>query len=131
MREAGNGELIAKKIRDVAGIDLTIVDGQTEANIIYSSHFEKHLDHKKDYLYIDVGGGSTELSVFNQGQLIASRSFNLGGIRILDGQDKAETWKEMEDWINTKANKFKDLSGIGTGGNINKLYKWLAINIYQ
>lgn len=127
MREAENGPLIAAGIKRIAGIDLKIVDGHTEANIIYSSHFEKKLDSSKNFLYIDVGGGSTELSIFNEGKLVASRSFDLGGIRILDGQDKAETWKDLQDWIKNKANKFKDLRGIGTGGNINKLFKMSGV----
>lgn len=123
MREAKNGHNIAREIKEKAGIILEIVEGQREANIIYSSHIEQSLERKKNYLYIDVGGGSTELSVFSDGGLIASRSFNIGGIRILDNQDKEETWAEMKDWIKDKAQVFKNLSGIGTGGNINKLFR--------
>ncbi len=123
MREAKNGSLLVEKIKAEAGLDLEIVEGQREANIIYSSHIEQSLDRKKNYLYIDVGGGSTELSVFSNGELISSRSFNLGGIRILDNQDKDETWAEMKDWVKNVAQSYKNLSGIGTGGNINKLFK--------
>lgn len=123
MREAKNGGSIVNEIKEKAGIALDIVEGQREANIIYSSHIEQTLERKKNYLYIDVGGGSTELSVFSNGELIASKSFNLGGIRILDNQDKEETWAEMKDWIKNKAQAFKNLSGIGTGGNINKLFR--------
>lgn len=123
MREARNGASLVAKIKAEAGLDLEIVEGQREANIIYSSHIEQSLDRKKNYLYIDVGGGSTELSVFSNGELISSRSFNLGGIRILDNQDKDETWAEMKDWVKNVAQSYKNLSGIGTGGNINKLFK--------
>lgn len=123
MREAGNGSLIVSLIKSEAGIDLEIVEGQREANIIYASHIEESLDRKKNYLYIDVGGGSTELSVFSKGEMIASRSFNLGGIRILDNQDKDETWAEMKEWVKYQAQTNKNLSGIGTGGNINRLFK--------
>ena len=123
MREAKNGNLIVEKIKAQAGLDLEIVEGQREANIIYASHIEQSLDRKKNYLYIDVGGGSTELSVFSDGELISSRSFNLGGIRILDNQDKDETWIEMKEWVKNMAQSYKNLSGIGTGGNINKLFK--------
>lgn len=123
MREAKNGNLIVEKIKVQAGLDLEIVEGQREANIIYASHIEQSLDRKKNYLYIDVGGGSTELSVFSNGELISSRSFNLGGIRILDNQDKDETWIEMKEWVKNMAQSYKNLSGIGTGGNINKLFK--------
>jgi exopolyphosphatase/guanosine-5'-triphosphate,3'-diphosphate pyrophosphatase len=123
MREAGNSSSIVSMIKLSAGIDLEIVEGQREANIIYASHIEESLDRKKNYLYIDVGGGSTELSVFSKGELIASRSFNLGGIRILDNQDKDETWAEMKEWVKNQAQFNKNLSGIGTGGNINRLFK--------
>jgi exopolyphosphatase / guanosine-5'-triphosphate,3'-diphosphate pyrophosphatase len=123
MREANNGPEIVKRIRIKANIDLEIVEGQREANIIYSSHIEQHLERKKNYLYIDVGGGSTELSVFSEGDLVASRSFNLGGIRILDNQDKEETWTEMKEWVKEQTRTHKNLMGIGTGGNINRLYK--------
>ena len=123
MREAANGSELVKKIQAKANITLEIVQGQREANIIYSSHIEQHLERKKNYLYIDVGGGSTELSVFSDGDLVASRSFNLGGIRILDNQDKEETWTEMKDWVKEQNRFHKNLIGIGTGGNINRLYK--------
>ena len=123
MREATNGADIVARIKKDAGIDLEIVEGQREANIIYASHIEETLDLKKNYLYIDVGGGSTELSVFCKGEMIASRSFNLGGIRILDNQDKDETWAEMKEWVKNQAQNHKNLSGIGTGGNINKLFR--------
>ncbi|MBC7743518.1 MAG: ethanolamine ammonia-lyase reactivating factor EutA [Flavobacterium sp.] len=123
MREAKNGPQIVKEILVKANIELEIVGGQREANIIYSSHIDQHLEKKKNYLYIDVGGGSTELSVFTDGNMVASRSFNLGGIRILDNQDKEETWIEMREWVKEQNKVHKNLMGIGTGGNINKLYK--------
>lgn len=123
MREASNGPEMVKLIQSKANINLEIVEGQREANIIYSSHIEQHLERKKNYLYIDVGGGSTELSVFSDGELVASRSFNLGGIRILDNQDKEETWTEMKNWVKEQNRTHKNLIGIGTGGNINRLYK--------
>jgi exopolyphosphatase/guanosine-5'-triphosphate,3'-diphosphate pyrophosphatase len=99
MREANNGASLVLKIKNKANIDLEIVEGQREATIIYSSHIEQTLDRNKDYLYIDVGGGSTELSVFSDGETKASKSFNLGTIRILDNQDKEETWTEMMLWL--------------------------------
>ncbi len=123
MREAKNGNELVKQIKKSANIDLEIVQGQREANIIYSSHIEQHLERKKNYLYIDVGGGSTELSVFCNGEMISSRSFNIGAIRILDNQDKDETWIEMKEWVKERSRVYKNLIGIGTGGNINKLYR--------
>lgn len=123
LREAQNGSEIVARVKEEAKVNLEIVHGQREANIIYSSHIEQHLERKKNYLYIDVGGGSTELSIFCDGDMIASRSFNLGTIRILDNQDKDETWVEMKDWIKNQSKSYKNLQGIGTGGNINKLFK--------
>lgn len=123
MREAKNGDEVVKQVKHEAGIDLEIIHGQKEAKIIYASHAEDNIDKTKNYLYIDVGGGSTELSLFSEGELLASRSFNIGTIRMLDNQDKEETWNEMRDFIREHTRSFKLISGIGTGGNINKLYK--------
>ncbi|MFA6277976.1 MAG: exopolyphosphatase [Pedobacter sp.] len=123
MREAENGRDIIKKIKALTDIDLEIIEGQREANIIYSNHIEQDLDSKKSYLYIDVGGGSTELSVFVNKQPLASKSFNIGTIRILDNQDKDETWEEMKVWVKEHTKDLKNLAGIGTGGNINKLFR--------
>ena len=123
MREAKNGEEIAARIKSEANIELEIVNGQKEASIIYSSHVEENIDKSKNYLYIDVGGGSTELSLFSAGELWASKSFNIGTIRMLDNQDTEETWKDMTEFLRENTKPFKLVSGIGTGGNINKLYR--------
>ena len=123
MREAKNGTEIIEKVKHLSDIDLEIIEGQREANIIYSNHIEQNLDANKSYLYIDVGGGSTELSVFVKKEPIASKSFNIGTIRILDNQDKQETWDEMRDWVKMHTRDLKNLAGIGTGGNINKLFR--------
>ena len=123
MREAQNGQDIVKLIKEKTDINLEIIEGQREANIIYANHIEADLDENKTYLYIDVGGGSTELSVFVNGAPEASRSFNIGTIRMLDNQDKEETWEEMKDWVKEHTKAYKHLAGIGTGGNINKLFR--------
>ncbi|QJD97873.1 exopolyphosphatase [Mucilaginibacter robiniae] len=123
MREAKNGPEIIKRIQEEANLNLEIVQGEREANIIYASHTNVNLDENKNYLYIDVGGGSTELTVFSDGELLAAQSFNIGTIRILDNQDKDETWKEMNEFIRQHTRRFKTLYGVGTGGNINKLFK--------
>jgi exopolyphosphatase/guanosine-5'-triphosphate,3'-diphosphate pyrophosphatase len=123
MREAKNGPELVKRIKKEAGLDLEIIHGEREAGIIYASHTGIDLDESKNYLYIDVGGGSTELTIFSDGNLIASQSFNIGTIRILDNQDKDETWKEMQDFVRKHTKAFKVLYGVGTGGNINKLFK--------
>jgi len=123
MRESANGPEIIKQIKTATDLDLEIIEGQREANIIYSNHIEENLDANKSYLYIDVGGGSTELSIFVNKQPVASRSFDIGTIRILDNKDKDETWEEMKTWAKDHTKALKNLAGIGTGGNINKLFR--------
>lgn len=126
MREARNSESLVSEIKET-GIHLQVINGREEAEIIYNSHIDQHLGSNKAYLYIDVGGGSTELSVFSDTKLVASASFNIGTIRILDNQDKEETWEEMKTWVKSHTRMFKTVYGIGTGGNINKLSR-LASN---
>jgi exopolyphosphatase/guanosine-5'-triphosphate,3'-diphosphate pyrophosphatase len=123
MREADNGDELVKTIKEQANINLEIVHGSKEASVIYASHIDQNIDKSKNYLYIDVGGGSTELSLFSAGEMIVSRSFNIGTIRILDNQDTEETWNDMRDFVRDNTRNFKQLSGIGTGGNINKLFR--------
>ena len=123
MREAENGAELVKRIREDAGIELEIVEGQSEANIIYSSHIEQTLERKKNYLYIDVGGGSTELSVFFEGKVKASKSFPIGTVRMLDNADTEEAWADIREYIKENSKQYPNLIGIGTGGNINKLFK--------
>ncbi len=123
MREAKNGPDVTKRIKDESNIDLEIVQGQKEAGLIYASRVEQNIDKTKNYLYIDVGGGSTELSLFSAGELWASRSFNIGTIRMLDNQDTEESWTEMKEFIRENTRQFKLIAGIGTGGNINKIYR--------
>ncbi|WP_443939382.1 Ppx/GppA phosphatase family protein [Pedobacter sp. MW01-1-1] len=123
MREADNGAEIVAEIKAQCDLTLEIIEGQREANIIYANHIEEELDQNKTYLYIDVGGGSTELSVFVKGDPIASKSFNIGTIRMLDNQDKEETWEDMKEWVKKHTKDQKGLAAIGTGGNINKLFR--------
>lgn len=123
MREAENGELVAQKIRTETSINLEIVEGDREAQIIYAAHIERTLDKRKNYLYIDVGGGSTELSIFSGGEMVASHSFNIGTIRILDNRDDDQDWIAMKEFVKEHARQFKGFCGIGTGGNINKLFR--------
>ena len=123
MREAKNGTEVIALIKERANLNLEIIEGQREANNIYANHIEDNLDINKNYLYIDVGGGSTELSVFVNKVPVASKSFNIGTIRILDNQDKEETWEEMKLWVKEQTKYHKNIAGIGTGGNINKLYR--------
>lgn len=122
MREAENRKEVLKEVKAETGIELEIIDGEVEAEIIFSTFFTQKLEKDKSYLYIDVGGGSTEVSLLKNGEKLASRSFKIGTIRILKEKVADERWIEMKDWV-----KNLGLSGnamaVGTGGNINRILK--------
>jgi len=124
MREAENGEKIIKEICDQAKIKIEIIDGKTEAEIIFSTDLAELIQEDKSYLYVDVGGGSTELTVFSEGKLVNSKSFKIGTVRLLNKMvDKKEMWKNIEKWIKENTKGMKRMTLIGSGGNINKIYK--------
>jgi exopolyphosphatase/guanosine-5'-triphosphate,3'-diphosphate pyrophosphatase len=124
MRDASNGAEIAALIHKETGIQIEVIDGKTEAQIIFANHVAEDLDQDSDYLYIDVGGGSTELTLFSKGQVVVSRSFNIGTIRMLNNIVSKELWTSFKDWVkeNTREHK-RPLIAIGSGGNINKIFK--------
>ena len=123
MREADNGSKIAEMIRNQSGIDLRIVDGKTEAEIIFANHIETILASSDSYLYIDVGGGSCELTIISQNQKNISASFRIGAVRLLEGLVQKSEWKEMKKWIKNLSQTSKPVSAIGSGGNINKIFR--------
>ena len=123
MRDASNGKQILERISNEANIDVELIDGSTEARLIYMNHIEENLDRNSSYLYIDVGGGSTELTLFSQNQHIFSKSFNIGTIRMLNEQIEKAYWADFKDWIKSATTKFYPVVAIGSGGNINKLHK--------
>lgn len=127
MREALNGEEVAQRIFKTTGVNIEIVSGSAEAEIIYANHIAEGLDNKFDYLYIDVGGGSTELTLFSNGYIKSSRSFNIGTIRLLHEKVEKWQWDEMKTWIKQQVISNKPIQAIGSGGNINKLYKLAKI----
>ncbi|MGB0368589.1 MAG: exopolyphosphatase [Flavobacteriales bacterium] len=127
MRNAANGEELVEEISEVAGIDIEIIQGKKEADIIFSNHFEEQLFKDRSYLYIDVGGGSTELTVFSNNQPIASRSFRIGTIRLLNNKVEPAYWEKLLNWVEENTKGLGKLDGIGSGGNINKLYKMSEI----
>ncbi|HKO79331.1 MAG TPA: hypothetical protein VJU78_03010 [Chitinophagaceae bacterium] len=122
MRDASNGREIIKKVKAETGIDIKIISGQEEASFIYENHFADGLTRDESYLYIDVGGGSTELTFFSDGKLIFKESFNIGTIRLLKNQVSEATWDEMKEFIKAKTKGYHHVSAIGTGGNINKVF---------
>ncbi len=123
MREATNGKNAIKKIFENSQIKIEIIDGEKEAEIISYTELHTLLKSNRSYLYVDVGGGSTEFTFFSKGKKINSKSFPLGTVRILDGKVDESTWSEAEAWIRENSSPLKNLSLIGSGGNINKLYK--------
>lgn len=123
MRDAVNGDQIIARIRSEANIDVEIIDGKNEAALVFSNHIEEILNPKHAYLYIDVGGGSTELTLYFDNKVIAAKSFNIGTVRmLLDKVDKNE-WDEMKSWLKKNTFGIHPLHAIGSGGNINKIFK--------
>ncbi|WP_420575135.1 Ppx/GppA phosphatase family protein [Kordia sp.] len=123
MREAKNKKAVVERIKKKAGINIDIIDGKREAEIIASTDLHNVIEKEKDYLYVDVGGGSTEFTIFSNGKIKTSRSFKIGTVRLLNKMVDDNFWKEIEKWIKKNTKDFKRLSLIGSGGNINKLYK--------
>jgi len=126
LREAENGEELAKRSQKEAGLKIEIIDGKTEAELIYNNHAEERLNHNRAYLYIDVGGGSTEITLFDKGKLKHSRSFSIGTIRWLQGRVSMDSWEEMKSWVKEISQGFEQISAIGSGGNINKIHKMIG-----
>jgi len=122
MREAENGKVIKKLIADSIGIDINIISGKKEANILNKAIIPNLSDHY--YIHIDVGGGSTELNLYEGKKLKKSQSFKIGSVRKLSAKQRKETMAEMKKWSQKAfTKKTKNIVGIGTGGNINKLFK--------
>jgi exopolyphosphatase / guanosine-5'-triphosphate,3'-diphosphate pyrophosphatase len=122
MRDASNTSDIVSKIFKETGINIQIISGDFEASLIYESHIAESLDNGSNYLYIDVGGGSTELTLFMNGELAFKHSFNIGTIRLLKGQVSETEWELMKEKIRKDVRGLKNLIAIGTGGNINKVF---------
>jgi exopolyphosphatase/guanosine-5'-triphosphate,3'-diphosphate pyrophosphatase len=122
MRDATNSQEIIENVKKETGIEIEVISGDLEASVIYENHIAEHLDTEHSYLYIDVGGGSTELTFFSDGNLVFKQSFNIGTIRILKNLVDDEIWNEMKDFIKTKIKGHKKIAAIGTGGNINKVF---------
>ena len=122
MREATNSADIIDRIKKEAGIKIELIDGSTEADIIYNNHIAENLSNESSYLYIDVGGGSTEITLFNKNKVVASRSFNVGTIRMLHEKISKEQWAEFKEWVRETTKDYKPLVAIGSGGNINKMF---------
>ncbi|MCF7569117.1 exopolyphosphatase [Sabulilitoribacter arenilitoris] len=123
MRESMNGEKIVNLISEKTGINIDIIGGEEEAAIIAATDLQKFVDKNKTYLYVDVGGGSTEFTVIHRGEQAASRSFKIGTVRLLNDIVKKSDWNELEQWIKSSTAQYDKINVIGSGGNINKIFK--------
>ena len=122
MRDATNGAEIIRKVKAETGIEIKIISGQEEASLIYENHIAENMTKEESYLYIDVGGGSTELTFFTDGKLVFKESFNIGTIRLLKNQVSEAMWDEMKEFIKQKTKGYHHVTAIGSGGNINKIF---------
>ena len=122
MRDAKNGPEIIKEVQENSAIDIEIISGDEEASLVFENHIAEGLDKNFAYLYIDVGGGSTELNFFENGKKKYEKSFNIGTIRLLNGLVKDDQWKEMKEEIRKNINSNHPILAIGSGGNINKIF---------
>lgn len=125
MREAENGKEIAKVVLEKTGVEIEIIGGKKEAAIISSTDLNELIESDSSYLYVDVGGGSTEFTIFSKGRIINSKSFKMGTVRLINNS-KSENkiiFKEVQKWIEANTKDLKKLSLIGSGGNINKIFK--------
>lgn len=129
MREARNGKEIADKILAETGVNIHIIDGADEAAIIASTDLKDLIEDNKVFLYVDVGGGSTEFTVYANGKSVTSRSFKLGTVRILNDMVRESMWDEVRDWIRDNTKKYDKINVIGSGGNINSIYKFSSKKI--
>jgi exopolyphosphatase/guanosine-5'-triphosphate,3'-diphosphate pyrophosphatase len=123
MRVAKNGPEICKRILEKTDIKVDIIDGKTEAQFIFENKSADMFGGSDAYLYADIGGGSTEITLFSQGRIITSESFNIGTIRLLEGLVSKAYWKEMRQWLKNCTAPFNSMAGIGSGGNINKVFR--------
>jgi exopolyphosphatase/guanosine-5'-triphosphate,3'-diphosphate pyrophosphatase len=123
MRDAENRYDVIERVKKEAGIKIEVISGKTEADLIYGSQVAEYLDKESNYLYIDIGGGSTEITLFSKNKIVVSQSFNVGTIRMLHDQIDKEYWAYFKSWVEEIAKGYKPLMAIGSGGNINKLFK--------
>ena len=129
MREAGNSAEIISRVKEITGIDIKIISGREEAEIIFENHIEKYLDKNHPYLYIDVGGGSTELTLYNNSKPVFEESFDVGTIRMLKKKIDENEWLRFKEYIKSETRRYGNLVGIGSGGNINKISSMSRIKL--
>ena len=125
MREAENGAEVVAAIRERTGVDIEVIGGREEADLIFLNFSIATLDRGRDYLYVDVGGGSTELTLIRRGERVASKSFRIGSVRLLKGKVGEKVQESMRQWCARLLDEYRveEPVVIGSGGNINRLFK--------
>ena len=123
MRESLNGKKVVEDILENSGVSIDVIGGEEEAAIIAATDLNKYINPDKTYLYVDVGGGSTEFTVIHMGNQVVSRSFKIGTVRLLNDMVKKESWVELQEWISEHARDYDKIAVLGSGGNINKIFK--------
>ncbi len=124
LREAKNGDELVDLIKTSCSIDIEIINGKKEAAIIASTDLKNFIDKDSNYLYVDVGGGSTELTVFSNGRILNSKSFKVGTVRLINKSiDELINWDDIKDWIKENTKDLHKIVMIGSGGNINKIHR--------
>jgi len=131
MREASNSSQVINSIHETSGINIEVIDGKQEAEIINSTQIVEMINDSSHYLYVDVGGGSTEITHFFKKKLVQSQSFNIGTIRLLEQKVTKEQFKDMGKWLKSLKTNGKEITLIGSGGNINKLIKLVGAKSRQ
>ncbi|MFZ4103281.1 MAG: exopolyphosphatase [Sediminibacterium sp.] len=125
MRDASNSKEIIKEIKSDTGIAIEVISGDLEAEIIYENHIAELLDPNKSYLYIDVGGGSTEVTLFHKAAVAFQKSFNVGTVRILTGKVDDAVWEDLKQALKEIGKNYPKMIAIGSGGNINKIFSMI------
>lgn len=123
MRDAQNSKALVDDVKSETGIDIDIIDGSDEAAIIAATDLHELINTEKTYIYVDVGGGSTEITIFANGNTVDSKSFNLGTVRILNNLVSEQDWEDFRQWIKTHTKGYSKIEMIGSGGNINHIFK--------
>lgn len=128
VRSAENGKELVERVLEKIDINIEVIDGTKEAEIIFLTNIKKYIKEDKSYLYIDVGGGSTEFTIFSKGKVMKRKSFPVGTVRFINGKVKEEYFKgEVKDWVKENTKTLENVTAIGSGGNINKIYKMAEV----
>jgi exopolyphosphatase/guanosine-5'-triphosphate,3'-diphosphate pyrophosphatase len=123
LREANNSMEVVEQVKKKAGIKIEIIDGRKEAEIISNSKISDFLNTQKTFLFVDVGGGSTEFTFINEGKRVCSKSFKIGTVRLINNLVDDRIWEAIRNWITKNAQPYHKITLMGSGGNINKLFK--------